>query len=147
MALRIFWHFLRITFGLMWIAAAVPKLLDPLQFTMEVRAYQTVADPFPALVALALPPMELILGVLIIVGRWGNLASLWLSQLLLVGFTVLLASAWARGLDISCGCFADGGGDESANFGLLVLRDIGFLVWGGLLIWKARVIAPSPDRD
>ncbi len=144
MALRIFWHALRIAFGLMWIAAAAPKLQDPLQFTMEVRAYRMVADPVPALVALWLPPLELLMGVLIIVGRWGALASLWMSQLLLLGFTVLLASAWARGLDISCGCFADGG-DEKADFGLLVLRDIAFLIWGGLLIWRARLIARRGD--
>jgi uncharacterized membrane protein YkgB len=52
-------------------------------------------------------------------------------------FMVAIGSAWARGLDISCGCF---GKDEvSTNYPSLVLRD-GLLLAAALalMIYEAR---------
>ena len=37
-----------------------------------------------------------------------------LSALMLAGFVIGIASAWARGLQIECGCFGGGGYDPQA---------------------------------
>jgi hypothetical protein len=52
-----------------------------------------------------------------------------------------IVSAWARGLQIDCGCFSKGGeltGGRTAEYGLEILRDVGFLVLAGILLVKPR---------
>ena len=53
-----------------------------------------------------------------------------LSGLLLLAFIGGIISAWARGLQIDCGCFGGGGYDENAGpatYLTEIARDIGFL--------------------
>ena len=51
------------------------------------------------------------------------------SALLLVAFIVGIASAWARGLSIDCGCFGGGGfeADAAAAYPWDIARDLGLL--------------------
>ncbi len=59
----------------------------------------------------ALPAVEILLAVLLLIGlftRWAALAT----GLLMLGFMVGIAQVWARGYSIDCGCFG-GGGDVS----------------------------------
>lgn len=85
------------------------KILDPLGTADAVRNYDLLHDPWITAVALLLPWVELISGGLLLLGRWipGALAVVCASALV---FVFAIGSAWARGLDISCGCFgaADG---------------------------------------
>ena len=63
-----------------------------------------------------------------------------LSSVLFVAFIVGIASAWARGLQIECGCF--GGGGTSANasdeYPWEIARDIGLLLLSLWLVWRPR---------
>ncbi len=64
-----------------------------------------------------------------------------LSCLLLVAFIVGIASAWARGLQIECGCFGGGGGpavNASAAYPWELARDVGLLAASAWLVWRPR---------
>jgi hypothetical protein len=66
-------------------------------------------------------------------------ASAVVSGLLLLAFIVGIASAWARGLQIDCGCFGGGGqlGEgETPQYLVEILRDIGLLALSALLVWR-----------
>jgi uncharacterized membrane protein YphA (DoxX/SURF4 family) len=59
------------------------------------------------------------------------------SALLLAVFIAGIARAWARGLQIDCGCFGTGGqlaAGESPTYGWEITRDIGFLILAGYLL-------------
>jgi hypothetical protein len=52
-----------------------------------------------------------------------------------------IASAWARGLSIECGCFGGGGGpaeDAAAKYPWEIARDIGLLLLSGWLVVRPR---------
>ena len=59
---------------------------------------------------------------------------------LLVAFIVGIGSAWARGLQIDCGCFGGGGFDENAadDYPWDIARDVGLLA---LSVWLDRPTA------
>lgn len=76
-------------------------------FATQIDSYQML--PFWAVNSLAhtLPFFELALGLLLLIGwpiRW--VASL--ASLLLTGFFGVMVRAYARGLQINCGCFGPG---------------------------------------
>ena len=81
------------------------------------------------MVAVALPAFEVILGLLLVLGLFLRPVAV-LSGALLLVFIGGIISAWARGLQIDCGCFGGGGYDENAGpatYLTEIARDIGFL--------------------
>ena len=116
---------LRIALGVLFIVAALPKLQDPVGFAKAVDNYRMVPDPVERVMALVLPPLELIVGVLLIVGIADAGASL-LTLGMMILFTVAVGVAVARNLDITCGCFAVEG---DTPIGLWkILENLGFLL-------------------
>jgi uncharacterized membrane protein YphA (DoxX/SURF4 family) len=91
--------------GLFFYAGGV-KVADPTLFAIKVRNYELLADPWVAVVALALPWLEIFCALCIVTRRWERGALLLTAGMLLV-FLFGLGSAWARGLDIDCGCFSE----------------------------------------
>ena len=68
----------------------------------------------------------------------------------MVVFIAAVASAWARGLAIDCGCFGGGGRVDPGQTKYLeeILRDIGLLLlalW--LCIWPASRFALESDPN
>ena len=63
-----------------------------------------------------------------------------LSAVLFVAFIVGIASAWARGLQIDCGCFGGGGTrpDASDEYPWEIARDVGLLLLSLWLVWRPR---------
>jgi hypothetical protein len=57
------------------------------------------------------------------------------SVLLLLAFVAVIASAWARGLRIECGCSGGGGeaADAAAAYPWEIGRDLGLVVLSGLI--------------
>jgi len=98
-----------------------------------VKAYQI---PLPVglmtAIGILLPIIEIILGALIIAGlftRWTVL----LGALMMLAYIGLIASVWARGLNIDCGCFTKGGilmPDQKTRYLQDILRDIALLACG-----------------
>ena len=73
-------------------------------------------------------------------------------------FVVGIASAWARGLSIECGCFGGGGGsveDFAAAYPWEIARDVGLMLASLWLVWRPRtpwaldnvLFGPSYDGD
>jgi hypothetical protein len=63
------------------------------------------------------------------------------TALLMVLFTFGIASAWARGLEIQCGCFGGGGNvkiDATPGYIRDILRDLGLLMLSAWLVWRPR---------
>ena len=60
--------------------------------------------------------------------------------LLFVAFIIGIASAWARGLQIDCGCFGGGGfdADATAKYPWEIARDVGLLLLSLWLVWRPR---------
>jgi uncharacterized membrane protein YphA (DoxX/SURF4 family) len=94
----------RVVLGVLFIVASFDKVSDPAAFAVSIDSYKLLTHNTSLIVATVLPWMELVSGVLLVLGVWHRGAGLLLFGLLVV-FTVAVASALVRGLDISCGCF------------------------------------------
>lgn len=91
-------------FGAVFVFAGVVKARDPQLFLIQVRGFRLLPDPWAAWLALGLPWLE-IFGGLAVLSGWCRRGGLLLLNLCLVAFAAALVTAWARGLDIECGCF------------------------------------------
>jgi putative oxidoreductase len=101
------WLF-RVVVAAVFLAAAVPKMYDPLAFAKAIANYRL---PFPWIgldyiyaVATFMPPLEAVAALALFWNRTKKTASLVAGGLLLL-FIVLIAQAVFRGLNIDCGCF------------------------------------------
>jgi uncharacterized membrane protein YphA (DoxX/SURF4 family) len=88
----------------MFVYASLDKIADPAGFARIVYQWQTVG-PIPSnLVAVTLPWIELLAGLLLIVGIWKREAAAVVAVLLIV-FIVAAVGVLARGIDVdNCGC-------------------------------------------
>ena len=122
--------------GVLVVAGALK--VGALQSSIDaVRAYQILPWDVAEPVGIALPIIEIIVGVLLIVGaftRWTGL----IGALLMLAFIIGISSVWIRGINIDCGCFG-GGGEVSASqtsYPWELLRDTGLLLLGAWLVWR-----------
>lgn len=116
------------------------KARAPGEFIRDVWNYRILPEPLAYWIAAYLPYLEILAGAALITGFQRTGARLVLGLLLAV-FCVLLTSAWARGLDIRCGCFG-GTSTDPANYPLLLARNALLLA---ALAWSAvseRLRAP-----
>ena len=112
--------------------AGVVKVLDPAQFAIDLDGYRLLPPVGIRLVAFYIPWVEILCaaGLLLRPLRSGA----WLVAIgLSFGFVVFLGSAWARGLDVSCGCFGSGASEPVGP--LAVGRAIALLIVGVLGLW------------
>ncbi len=108
--------------GLIFIYASMDKLFHPSAFTVAVYNYKILPGGLINLVAITLPWLELVCGILLIMGLFPRAAALILSLLLVVFFFALSISLY-RGIDISCGCFTVSTAAEKINVTYMV-RDV-----------------------
>jgi len=85
------------------VLAGVSKLTDPQEFYTSILLYRLpLPESLLKLTAFVLPWVELLCGLLLVT----RLRVATILALVLFGiFTVVTGQAWARGLNISCGCF------------------------------------------
>ncbi len=110
---------LRVIVGGVFICAGVLKAIDPAHFAKDVDNYRILPFVGSAAVALYLPWVEIIAGAALAMGVWHRGASLVIGGML-VTFFIAISSAWARGLDITCGCFGHTTGKSSYPLALLI---------------------------
>lgn len=96
---------LRLVLGIVFLVAAADKVANAEAFARSIANYRLLPVELVNLVALVLPWLELLVGLMLVVGLRVRAAAVVASGLLLV-FTVALVSALVRGLDIHCGCFS-----------------------------------------
>jgi uncharacterized membrane protein YphA (DoxX/SURF4 family) len=145
---------LRCLLGILLLWAAVSKLANPVEFLGSIYAYELpLPRPLLQTAAVVLPWMELLCGLLLLAGFWPQTALLIVTALMVL-FVLATGQAWARGLDIACGCFnLEIFGLQQRLPGLIrflesvsfaFLRNLLLTGLAGFLLWRtARPSAPA----
>lgn len=125
----------RLVLGGALVYAASTKITNLDGSVLSVRAYQLpfLSYSMEKTIGYALPVFEMVLGVLILVGLFTRIAGL-VGMLTMLVFIMGIASAWARGLSIDCGCFSQGGQTDDPKYLTEIIRDTGFALAG---LWLA----------
>jgi putative oxidoreductase len=122
----------QIVLGLLFVLAALAKIVDPASLAREVHNFHLVPFWSEHLVAMTLPWIELVAGLALVLGIRPR-AGAWVVGGLLLAFTFGVALAMARGLNFSCGCFGTADGTRigwtklGENLGMLALAALGSL--------------------
>jgi uncharacterized membrane protein YphA (DoxX/SURF4 family) len=126
----------RLVVGGVWIWAGLAKLTDPLGSVRAVEAYQLLPTSVAEAVGYALPAVEVVIGLALVVGVMSRGAAV-ISAALFVGFVIGIASVWARGIEIDCGCFGGGGydPDASSKYPVEIARDVALLLASAFVAW------------
>ena len=124
---------LRLVLVAAFLLAAIPKIQDPVAFAISVESYRILTGQAVLWVALVLPWLELVIGFGLLIPKMRRASSL-LIMLLLFIFVGLHASAWIRGLDIDCGCYAIE--SVSSNYFLLISRNCALIIAAVFLLTR-----------
>jgi uncharacterized membrane protein YphA (DoxX/SURF4 family) len=129
----------RLVTGGVWIWAGLLKLPHPEQSVLAVRAYELLPGDVAVTVGHLLPVLEVVVGGCLVLGLLTRGAAV-VSGLLFAAFVVGIASVWARGINIDCGCFGGGGADPDArsHYPWEIARDAGLLLLSAFLVWQGR---------
>ena len=129
--------------GLRWLLAvlliwaALGKIANLQEFHASLAAYRLpLPDALLRLAVTVVPWLELLCGLLLVSGGLRHAVLLW-TVLLCTGFVLATGQAWARGLEISCGCFKlDFLGDGAA---MHALESVPFAFARALLLLAAAL--------
>lgn len=133
----------QIALGAVFVASAIPKLVDPPAFAHMIYNYRLLPGTLVNALALVMPWIELLVGILLVLGAWRREAAL-VAALLLVVFLGAIGWNLLRGHAIDCGCFdvrSAGKTPEQllADMKWVMLRDVGLLLLAGQVL-----LATSP---
>lgn len=136
----------RLVLGGVLLVAGALKVGNPLGAARAVQAYDVMPFELARYVGYALPWIEVVIGLLLILGLFTRINGL-LGALLMVVFIIGISQAWARGLTIDCGCFGGGGqvAENETKYVQEIARDIGLTICGMWLFIRPRT-AISLDR-
>ncbi len=141
---RWFLFSIRLVLSAVFVYAGVIKVIDPQSFADSVASFKILPSPLIGPTALSLPPMEIVVGVLLLIGRYKRQAAASIFALGTV-FAIALVQAIFRGLEVDCGCFGEG--DPSIWSTWMSLgRDLLILLGSGLL-YKSSGSPPSKLRE
>ena len=127
----------RIAIGVIFLAAALPKIGDTASFAKQVHNFRMVPIALENLFAMCLPWIALVIAMALLLGIRARAGALLASGLMVV-FIVAIAQAVARGLDIECGCF---GTADASSVGLTKLAE-DFVMLALAVIGSLRSGAP-----
>lgn len=130
----------RLYLGYTFIKAGLDKLPHPDGTEAAVRAYQLLPWQWASSYATALPVAELVLGIALALGLFTRSVAVLLA-LGLCSFLVGITSAWARGLNIDCGCFGGGGtltSGAARGYAVDIVRDVLLLGVAAFLVRAPR---------
>lgn len=124
--------FCKIFIGFLFILSSVTKIPETAKFADSIANYQLLPKAMLMPMAIIVPWIQMIAGIMIILDIYPRSSAFILSGLLVV-YIIAIAQAWARGIDIECGCF-----DLLTQFGLeervgleAIIRDLVFLLFPG----------------
>jgi uncharacterized membrane protein YphA (DoxX/SURF4 family) len=134
----------RLVLGGVLIAAGLLKLPDPAASVRAVRAYQMLPESVVPTIGYGLPLFEICVGAMLVIGLATRIVAV-LAGLLMAAFIVGISSAWARGLQIDCGCFGGGGfaADATSKYPWEIARDVGLLAAAGWLVALPRTMVSA----
>ena len=121
----------RLILGGILVAAGGLKIDNLQKSAMAVRSYEMLPIGVANFLGYALPWIEIGIGLLLVIGVAVGISGL-LGALTMFAFIIAISQAWARGLNIDCGCFGGGGtvDPEDTKYLSEIIRDIGLLVLG-----------------
>ena len=126
---------IRVVLGLVFLLYGLDKISQPDVFAKSIANYRLLPAVFINLMAVVLPWIEVLCGLLLISGQWIRSAAL-VSGFLLVVFVIAVSITLVRGLDIHCGCFNTNAGRK---VGMRLLgEDLLLLGMSSVLVLKAR---------
>lgn len=98
---------LRVLIGAIFIYSGILKIQQPLNFADSIATFRMLPSQFISIFALALPPFEIITGLMLLTGWKCRLGALAIFILAII-FAIALGQALIRGLEVDCGCFGSG---------------------------------------
>jgi uncharacterized membrane protein YphA (DoxX/SURF4 family) len=119
--------------GVLFISACLHKIAEPESFALDIATYDILPLAAVNLVAIVLPWVELAAGLMLVTGWRVRTGSLLVVSMMVV-FLAALCIALARGLDMSCGCFASQGSEEDPISRLTIIRDLVWLTFGAVVL-------------
>jgi uncharacterized membrane protein YphA (DoxX/SURF4 family) len=136
----------QIFLGLIFVVAAMPKIADPPSFAHMIYNYRILPGGLLNFSALVMPWVEILCGLVLILGIWTRPAR-WIITALLLLFIVAITINLLRNNAIDCGCFdlsAAGRSHEERirDMWLVILRDTGMLLMCAQLWWAERMKQP-----
>jgi uncharacterized membrane protein YphA (DoxX/SURF4 family) len=139
----------RVLLGLVFVYASLDKIADPGAFARIVYQWQ-VLGPVPSnLVAVTLPWVELVAGVLLVAGVWRREASSVVAVMLVV-FIVAAVLVLARGIDVdNCGCTSVAAASAAPSWPPEWMRGVGWFLIGRNLVLLAGallLVVVEPER-
>lgn len=130
----------RLTLAAVLAYAALVKVGDLTEAGRTVALYRIVPDDQAQLIGGVLPFVELAIALLLAAGLATRVAAVG-SAVLLVVYVAAIASVWARGMSIDCGCFGGGGtlsDGAERGYAIDIARDLVLLGAAALLIRNPR---------
>jgi uncharacterized membrane protein YphA (DoxX/SURF4 family) len=125
---------LRLILGGVYVYVAWNKLINTEEFAKAIKNYEMLPLQAINIIAITLPYIELFAGLFLIFGFYKKGSSAILGITLMV-FIIALTSAYARGLNIDCGCgFTSTNQEASTKTDLLVRIFEDILMFIGVLI-------------
>jgi putative oxidoreductase len=130
------WRIIDLIIAGVFIYAGAIKVLDPVQFAIDIDNYKILPWTISVGLAFYLPWLEMFCGLGLILRRL-YLGGLSILTALVAVFLVATIAAKVRGLDITCGCF--GHASQNWNFPAHLAVDLAIL--GALLVLSFRVLS------
>lgn len=117
----------RLYLGAIFLLACWHKLVEPGAFAVDIATYQIVPLALINPMAIVLPWVELAAGIMLILGLRTRAGALLIAGMMAM-FLVAICIALAKGLDMSCGCFASQGAAEDPISWRTIVRDGAWLL-------------------
>jgi putative oxidoreductase len=140
----------QIALGVIFIAAALPKIVDPPSFAHMVYNYKMIPKALLGPMALTMPWVELLCGVALVLGIWRKTAAKLVGAMLIM-FIVAISINLARGNAVNCGCFDVSSASKSqdellAEMKWVIIRDVGMLVMVAQLLSNRALESRDAQR-
>lgn len=116
----------RLILGMLFIYASFDKALNPFEFAKIIHNYRLMPPWIINIAAIILPWIELLAGILLIVGYKVRGANLIIGGLLVI-YIIMLSITASRGINIACGCFSTSAAAKG-NIYMRILEDIGMFL-------------------
>jgi hypothetical protein len=135
----------RLAIAGVFVAAAIPKMIDPAGFAENVSNYHLLPAEMVGYAAIGVPVVEMVVALALVAGVEAKGAALVAAGMLLV-FTAGMGQAMARGIDVSCGCF---GSSTTTEIGLgPIVRNVALMLGCAFVLLapeaRWRSVAPKP---
>lgn len=117
---------LRVYLGGVFLAACWYKIQEPAVFALSVATYQILPLSLINLMAIALPWIELVVGLSLVIGFKSRACALCCAGMLCT-FIIAISSALYFDLRLSCGCFASADAAEEMSV-MTIWRDVIWLL-------------------